>query len=340
MTKVNSVGKNSNNCSPHYLDTLAHLDHKCVKSHNINIIQTDQSSQKKYQNRARSKAFTDSYLYGLIDLKSSLQRSYFTTHYCSRAILLDEDKARSTYCKQRWCLVCNRVRIAKVINDYYNEISNFNDPYFLTLTIPNVKENKLKPTITKMIKDFSNITRRLKRGGDHVRLLRKYECTYNQKTNEFHPHFHAIVESKKIAELYQTHWLNIYDDASIKGQDIRPANENSMVELCKYFTKIIAKDNDLNLRALDTMFISIRNKRTFQAIGIRSASTKSIDDEFKDMEIESIDHKRKVSEIYVWEKNQYDWISSSGEVFADYNPTNKDKLILGKKYHSNDIDNV
>ena len=30
--------------------------------------------------------------------------------------------------------------------------------------------------------------------GKTLKGLRKYECTYNKKSNEFHPHFHLIVD--------------------------------------------------------------------------------------------------------------------------------------------------
>lgn len=331
MTKVNQVANISSGDNTHYLDTLAHLDHKTFKPQETNRLQSGENSQRKYQNRARAKAMTGVYLFGLIDLDSKLKKSYFSTYYCSRVILQDQDKAKSTYCKQRWCLVCNRVRVAKVINDYYQEISTFQEPYFMTLTLPNVQAKDLRSSIAQMIKDFSNITRRLKRAGHKIKLLRKYECTYNSSRNDYHPHFHAIVETKEIADLYIKHWLTMHTKADTKAQDTRPANDNSLMELCKYFTKIIAKDTDMNIKALDNMFLSVRNKRTFQAIGIRSNSNKSLGGLFDDLETQRIDHKLSSSEIYVWDKDMYDWISPSGETFADYTPNEKDKSILSTK---------
>ena len=34
-----------------------------------------------------------------------------------------------------------------------------------------------------------------------------------------------------------------------------------MVELCKYFTKVISKDNDYNPKALDVMFMACKRQK-------------------------------------------------------------------------------
>ena len=58
--------------------------------------------QLNYQKRARAKAFTNSYLFDLIDLKSPLVKSYWNTYHCSRTILQEGKKLTSKYCNNRW----------------------------------------------------------------------------------------------------------------------------------------------------------------------------------------------------------------------------------------------
>ena len=129
-------------------------------------------------------------MFDLIDLKSSLNKSYWQTFHCSKVILQEGKKITSRYCNQRWCLTCNRIRTAKMINGYSEPLSKFKEPQFVTLTIKNVKGVNLKASIELMNDSLKDIRKNLKKTyGKTLKGLRKYECTYNKKSNEFHPHF-------------------------------------------------------------------------------------------------------------------------------------------------------
>jgi hypothetical protein len=330
VEKNNNISQ-STQTGGYLFNTLAHLDQTPSKQLDNSKLQKLEDSKKNYQNRARAKAITNSYLFDLIDLNNKMSSSYWSTFHCSNVILQDNNRAKAKYCKQRWCIVCNRIRTAKIINDYKPEIDKFKAPQFVTLTLPNVKAKELKKTIEKMNTTFSNITRKLKREKHTIKALRKYECTYNKTTNEYHPHYHILIDNKETGEAIINQWLKNVPTANRVAQDIRPANETSLIELCKYFTKIVAKDTDTVPKALDIMFRAIRNKRTFQAIGIRSASTKTIDEEFTELEAQEINHKEDKQEIYVWKQSIYDWVAASGEIFAEYKPTATDMQVLSKQ---------
>ena len=183
------------------LDTLAQLSTKSLEPNNSNGFSLKKITKKTLQKRAKSKAFTLSYLFDLIDLKSPLLKSYWQTYHCTNAILQEGKKLKSKYCNQRWCLTCNRIRTAKIINGYKSEIDKFNSPHFVTLTIPNVKAKDLKKSIEEMNKTISKINNNLKRRhSTKIKALRKYECTYNSKRNDYHPHFHLIVDGKEESE--------------------------------------------------------------------------------------------------------------------------------------------
>lgn len=294
--------------------------------HTTEIIDKDKLN---FQKRARAKAFTNSYLFDLIDLKSPLHKSYWNTFHCSKTILQEDKKFTAKYCNNRWCLTCNRIRTAKMINGYSSSIAEFNDPQFVTLTIPNVKAKDLRLAIEEMNSSLKRIRRNLKKTYKiDLKALRKYESTYNSKTNTYHPHFHLIVEDKNTSILLVELWLKQFKSADLKAQDIRPASETSLVELCKYFTKIIAKDNDYNPRALDIMFRAVKGKRTFQPIGIR----KHVSEDIEEIQAQEVDFKPPANQIWGFETDAFDWCTADGELLSEYVPSAKDLNVIEQKY--------
>ena len=144
--------------------------------------------------RARAKYFTNSYLHRLIALDSGLVKSYNQTLACASILTQDGDKVTGHYCNQRWCTVCNRIRIARMIEGYGAELHELEEPYFITLTVPNCTKDALKATIEQMNAAFQKIVDVLKKRKVKLRALRKLEVTYNPQENTYHPHFHMIME--------------------------------------------------------------------------------------------------------------------------------------------------
>jgi len=333
-TKIgNSISKIQNaslkESDRYNLDTLAQLVTFNCNSHSSNKLQEKSKIQITLQKRARAKAFTNSYLFDLIDLDSPLKDSYWNAFHCSKTILQEGSKITAKYCNTRWCLVCNRIRTAKIINGYKSSVEKFKEPQFVTLTIPNVKAKHLRASIEQMNKSLMNCRRNLKKTFKiDLKALRKYESTYNKRTNTYHPHFHLIVDGLDTSNKLVEQWLKQFPKADIKGQDVRPTNENSLVELCKYFTKIIAKDNDYNPRALDIMFRAVKGKRTFQPIGIK----KDVSEDVEEIQAQEIDFKPPRNEIYDYETNAYDWTTADGELLSEYTPTREDLKMIKQEY--------
>jgi len=325
-SKYNSSNKGQDN-----LDTLAQLvTFPCNHLENSPLIVQDKD-QINLQKRARAKAFTNSFLFDLIDLKSPLTKSYWNTFHCSKTILQEGKRISSRYCNNRWCLTCNRIRTAKMINGYQATIETFKDPRFVTLTIPNVKAKYLRDTIDLMNQVLREIQRSLKKTHNiQIRALRKYECTYNAERNDYHPHFHFILDELGVANLLVKYWVKKNVGADVKGQDITKADDTSLIELCKYFTKVIAKDNDYNPKALDIMFRAVRGKRTFQPIGIK----KDVSEDIEEIQSQEIEFKPPQEQIWGYEADAYDWVSADGELFSEYSPTVKDLSVINKVYDS------
>jgi len=334
MSKVHTLAKNSKKSltqsnKAHSLDTLAQLS-----TNNCNKLKGNDISEQKrtLQKRAKSKAFTQSYLFDLIDLKSNLNKSYWQTYHCSNVVLQEGEKISSRYCNQRWCLTCNRIRTAKMINGYTSELSQLDNAQFVTLTFPNVKAKDLKLTIKEMSSNLKDIRKNLKKTyGYTLKGLRKYECTYNASRNDYNPHYHLIIEGKEQSEQLINLWLKKYPKAERKAQDYTPVNDETINELCKYFTKVISKDNDYNPKALDIMFRAVKGLRTFQPIGIK----KVVSEDIEEIQAQTIDWIAPQNEVFVYEKEVFDWVSGQGEILSDYKPTKEDYKVINQEYKNN-----
>lgn len=279
------------------------------------------SDINKLKKRAKAKYFTMAYLRHLIDLDSPLKKSYVNTVFCCRTLHQDGDKITAQYCNNRWCIVCNRIRIGKAINGYLPQLKALKEPYFVTLTVPNVKGSDLRGTITGMTKTWRLLYQCLKKRHIDVVGIRKTECTYNPVRDDYHPHFHMIVDGKDLAAIIHDEWLQRNPNAIWKAQDIRPADEGSMLELFKYFTKLITKEA-LYIPALDTIFQAMAGLRVFQPFGILKVS-----EDVEDIVAEVIeDLERK--EVF-WEWLHHDWVDmDTDQCLSGFEPTHAMEKLL------------
>lgn len=254
----------------------------------------------------------------LIDLNSSLSKAYWSTFHCCNVLLQDGKKITGKYCNNRWCIVCNRIRTAKLINGYLPRISqDLTAPFFITLTIPNVSGPELRSSIdgmTRTINKIQNLFRH--RRAFRMKGIRKIECTYNTRSKEFHPHLHLLVDGNQVAKELVQSWLMFYPDADKRGQDIRPADQNSLIELFKYSTKITA-ESKTHPEALDTIFKALYRKRVFQPIGLKKLS---VSEDIEGIQAQEIEALKSAVDVWVWEHEVKDWLNSSGELLTEYMP--------------------
>jgi len=251
-------------------------------------------SRKTLQKRAKAKFYTNSIVAPLIHyaigVNSPLLKTYRNAFYCNCTLRQSGQTITGTYCNTRVCHTCNRIRTGRLINQYLPEISNWKELWFLTLTIPNVKDNKLKETFIEMNKKLSLIQKNLKeKKGYKAKGIIKWECTYRFIRKDFHPHFHLICDDFKYAELVKVEWLKRWPDAVEEAQLLIKGNRDSLKELFKYTTKIIETEKgkktkgkiiaNVNLKALDIILNVIHTKRVIRAFGF-SAKQEEIDVEF------------------------------------------------------------
>ena len=290
-----------------------------------------QNPKKKALKKARKKYIS----FGLaINLstknpESSLHHSYINTLACAKRLVVDENgKAHSTYCKNRWCPLCQSIRIAKLIGGYKEQLQNYPELYFVTLTRPTVPKEGLKAQREKMYDSFKRIKdstffRKGKFSG-----IRKAECTI-RPNEHYHFHFHVLVNSKEAAYFMIKRWLELNPDSNVSAQDIKKVNQSSdksLLEIFKYFTKLIAKLKNqdgtekayISYTRLNVIFEFMRGQRVFQPFG----SIRPVKEDFEDDELEADLDVEQTNSLWEWMTS--DWYNiETGEQLTGYEPAEK-----------------
>jgi len=316
------------------LDTLAQLskhknkDCNCLKKSKL------PNTLKTLQKRAKAKYISDPITLKLVDISHSKsdKQPFWNTWHCARRLQQEDGKVTTKYCKNRWCIVCNRIRTAKYILGYEDELKKLKDPYFVTLTVKNISAKKLHSEIDKMFLVFNKIRKSFIYQKHPLIGIRKLESTVSEKYRNHHPHFHLIIDGKENALALVNEWLKLYEGTDIKGQDFKKADPNSIVELFKYFTKMFTKGG-VYTTDLKVIINALKGRRVIQGLGVKKKkeSDEAID-EIKDLESQlykELDADEKVS----WDWNGYDWINQdTGEFLTGYIPDDKaltlEKLIF------------
>lgn len=304
------------------------------------------------QKKARSKFITRALIFPLLKLNSDLNDSYRAAYYCANDIEVHEGgKTITKYCGQRWCLACARIRIAKNINNYSKQISEFPSPVFLTLTIPNpivyrsnvFCKGQLKSYFDVMFSELLKI-KDLYRKKINVKIkgIVKFETTINIHYGELHPHLHLIIDTKTAANFIYEQWFKRFPECSKFAQDKTEFNhtqefrEAHLVEIFKYMAKqvytIQTKKNE-NKRVnphlyLDYIYTELKNLRLIRAWGIKipiiEDSPEKLESQFEAIEA--------TTGLYQWVEN--DWIHTSGKLgFYNENRT-RNKDFAKKKIES------
>jgi len=284
------------------LDTLAQLS-----------TDADTVARLNLKLRARSKHISNAIVYKLAELDSPLKKSYWNTYHCNMVIEQKGDKMKASYCNNRWCLTCSRIRTAKLIRGYGLQISEFKDSQFVTLTAPTVCAEELPDELKRRNKAFVKIRKNIKKTyGLEIKGVRKLEITYNHYQDKYHPHFHLICEGLDVAEKVVELWLKQFPNADKNAQDIRKADNKSTNELFKYVTKLVATGKK-QINALDWIYQCMRGKRLVTNYGIIKIS-----EDLDDIKAGILDWKPPGNYIYLWNSETVDWVRGDGDLLSGY----------------------
>jgi plasmid rolling circle replication initiator protein Rep len=257
-------------------------------------------SKKSLDKRAQAKFRTQALIRPMVEYamkhNSPLLQQYRNIMSCNSMLIQKNDTITGSYCGNRACQVCSRIRTAKMIDAYEMPLNEFGENSggleFVTLTVKNMKGNLFASTVKKMIKEFTLINRYMREKLNLVTGgIRQLESTYNKITNEYHPHFH-IVCAVGHGDIILEQWLKRFPDSNVKGQKVT-AWDGNLKELFKYATKIvdstqkkkkeIAKNEfttdyeidaitgkkviRVNMKALDTILQGFKGVRVTQPFG-------------------------------------------------------------------------
>jgi len=271
------------------------------------------------QGKAKNQYFSKELARRLTALDSPLNKAYRRTLFdCGGMLIQEGQKLTSRYCNARWCNTCNRIRTAKLMDGYRKPLEAFLDPFFVTLTIPNVEAESLPNAIQTMLTTIRLMVR-TRRRKTAINGIRKLECTYNAESNSYHPHFHFIIDGKDNAEWIVKEWLQRNPLAESWCQDYRKADEGSLMETFKYTTKIVSKTDKgfkIYVQALDTIFRAMHKVRTFQSFG----QLRMISEDIDELQADSYDIPFYESVVWMWGGS--DWYSMlTGEALTGYEPS-------------------
>lgn len=281
--------------------------------------------------RARAKYISKKVSIGLLknNPDSPLKNSYYGSLLCTHNLHQSGHKLTSSYCKQRWCAVCNRIRTAKLITGYVPVLNELIQPYFVTLTKKTVSANELSGSIDLMEKTWRKILHSDAGKRRKIKGIRKCECTI-RPNGQYHYHYHVIVEGKESAEWLVNAWLQrLPDSTDVKAQDCKPADDNSLKEMFKYFTKLLIATGPNTkefypTKRMDVIFQAMKGKRVIQSFGGFSPVSDDID------ELSGQVYSLLEGDIDVWKWKDTDWYNTAGQALTGYTPTQKFKEIVDK----------
>jgi hypothetical protein len=199
------------------------------------------------------------------------------------------------------------------------------DLQFVTLTRRSISKKELHQTIVGMLTNSTNIIRSINRKykseGRKFNGIRKIECTYNDRDDTYHPHFHFFAQGKDIANELIDGWLKKYP-TSAEAQCQNRKDVDGWKELFKYTTKIVTTSKvdgqyKIFASALDTIFQAIKGMRTFQSFG----DVKKVNEEIDNLQSDTFDVV-PYYDFVVWSYNGQDWVNMlDGSNLTNYKPS-------------------
>ncbi|PLW99249.1 MAG: hypothetical protein C0591_03090 [Marinilabiliales bacterium] len=322
----------------------------------ISGIGTDIINNPSLINRAKKKVITRKLIRELIDVAkekgdAEMINSLWNTYYCQSSVIITDNRLFSRYCKNRFCSVCTSIRKAEIINKYYPEISTWEDPHFVTLTVKSCKADKLDRWVWGMKRAFELIHNRCKsryRRGKGIKIMgiKSLECNFNPKAKTYNPHFHIIVPNKATAQLLKKEWVKQwrpknkheyrYKYTNPGAQDIRPVKdlERDLVETIKYGSKIFT-DPDMKkrgnrkkppmiyARAFYNILSAFRHERLFDRFGFNLPTN---------MPYECNVRMVEEYEEWIFPHSATDWVNpNTGETLTGYITPHELSYLLNER---------
>lgn len=240
-----------------------------------------------------------------------------------------EDKTKfilagGNFCNNRFCPFCSWLKakrtafelleLIKVVE--YTEKLAF---IFITLTVPNVSKESLRKEIENFNKSFKRLFQSQEFKAFNKGFIRKLEITYNEKRNDYHPHFHLVVavnksyfksrnymSKRRLLELWQRATRN----PNITQVDIKPCRMDTVKQVMELAT-YSAKQGDLysSKDVFDGFYEGLFRKKLLVYNGIFKEYKKKIEvgevDPAEVIELNQILEEATKEICLMWEKSSY-----------------------------------
>lgn len=275
---------------------------------------------------------------------SPLHESYKKSTLCGTEMIVTKadgvTKMRHLYlCRCKWCLRCQRIRSAELINAYSPLIATWDDLYMVSLTVKNVNPLELKNKLSEMQTRFRNIMRTIHRrmGRSDIKAIKTIEVTVNPNTRELHPHYHILTENAEVAYMMEKLWMirstKEGDKVVSDGQDVVRASSptEAAVEMFKYVTKFLGESKGDGKKSfdgwlLDKIYVGTYRKHLIQTFGFEKPK---VDSDSEEEELVPTDEADPIGQAVAWVPaiNQY-VNKATGEVISNYKRSKEFLRIL------------
>jgi len=204
------------------------------------------------------------------------------------------------FCQLRLCPMCiarkslkTFAQISQIMDEVQRKHPTF-QPVFLTLTVKNCSGDDLRDVISHMTKSWYRLTNNKRFSSQVQGWLRALEVTYNHRTGEYHPHFHAILLmdkpyfSKTNSRYMATEdWVQIWRTSARLEYDpvcdIRKVRKNreNMAKTVAEIAKYTVKDNDFlqNDDVIHVLTQALARKQLFATGGIMQKIARDLNSE-------------------------------------------------------------
>ncbi|WP_013631090.1 protein rep [Staphylococcus simulans] len=228
---------------------------------------------------------------------------------------------KSNLCKNRFCPVCawrkaRKDALGLSLMMQYIKQKEQKEFLFLTLTTPNVKSDDLESEIKHYNQSFRRLSNRKKFKSIAKGYVRKLEVTYNQKRDDYNPHFHVLIAVNKSyfkdtkSYISQKEWLDLWRDVTgideitqVHVQKIKQNNNKELYEMAKYS----GKDSDylINQKVFDTFYKSLKGKQILVYSGLFKEARKKLKNGDLDY-LKEVDPTEYIYQIfYHWNQKEY-----------------------------------
>ena len=206
---------------------------------------------------------------------------------------------RANFCRDRLCSVCAWRRQARflattepALRKIDIETSGKAQYIFITLTVKNCIGKELKQNVSNILKAWDRLYKRKPFTNMALGCIRSVEVTYNQLTETYHPHLHALVlvrneyfqkenyiNENKLSALWQ-HCLNIDYEPIVNIEAVKDRNAgqsarvSASLEVMKYSLK--TKDYSISPEVTETLFYSLHGRRLISFSGVIAKARKEL----------------------------------------------------------------